>query len=154
MMIRQSSLTQFGDSLTRFMNEAGSHDEDVKFSLDYMHSVYKKKKVLTLISPDNGAIALLTHDSPDLPFGLLVTASNIVPGDSRCWEVPIYDLGVKQKQKFAQWLIDIFKAVSYLDTDIQFMEKMNVLIKDALEQGLAFVSQGTFCQFEHKEYDI
>lgn len=155
MQIRQSSLMQFGDSLVRFMAEAGAQDEDVKYSLDYMHSTYKKKKVSTLISPDTGGIVLLTHEDPDSPFGLIITACTVLPNNTpQAWCVDMYDLGVKQKQKLAQWLVDVFKVVSYLDSETQFIEKMNVLTKDALEQGLTFVSQGTFCRFEHKEYDI
>jgi hypothetical protein len=154
MLIRRSSLIQFGDILMRVMNEAAGHDEEVKYSLDYMHSTYKKKKVLTLISPETGGIALLTHNEPTAPFGLLITGCTVVPSDTAAWCADIPPLGIQQKQKFAQWLIEVFKMISYLDTEIQFTEKMNILIKDALEQGLSFVSQGTFCQFEHKEYDI
>jgi hypothetical protein len=156
MQIRQSTLTQFGDSLVRFMRTAGETDPDVKCSLDYMHSSYQGKKALTLMSPETGGMVLITHEGPLANFGLVVTAARIMPGDSQCWKGTILeeDLGIRGKQSLALWLINVFKHLSYLDTEEQFTGKMAQLQKDAVDLDLKSIVGGTLTTFHYKQYDI
>jgi hypothetical protein len=158
MQIRQSSLTQFGDSLVRNMRSAGENDSDVKCSLDYMHSVYDGKKVLTLISPETGGMVLITHDGPYEPFRLIITAARIVPGDTRAWMATLLenDLGIRGKQNLALWLINVFKTLSFLDTEVQFAEKMTLLQReDAVDLDLKSAVGGSLSfTFHHQKYQI
>lgn len=157
MQIRQSALNQFGDFMVRAMRTAGESDPDVKCSLEYMHSTYRNKKVLTLVSPETGGMVLFTQDAPCTPFGLIITSNTVLPGDTKCWTTYLQeeDLGIRGKQTLAQWLVDVFKQLSYLDTDVQFIEKMNALQKeDAVDLQLKSITGGTLDTFYHKQFDI
>lgn len=153
MQIRQSSLIKFGNNLVRNMITVSETDEEMKYSLDYMHSQYKGKKVLTLISPETGAMALLGHEDPEAPFTLLLTANRVVPGDTLCWKAELPTLGIRQTQEFAQWLIDAFKVINWMDTDEQFQAKLEQLFEDAQKLDLKFSTQH-YETFEHRLYDI
>lgn len=156
MQIRQSALTQFGDSLVRFMVEAGRHDEGVKFSLDYMHSVYRDSKCLTLISPETGGQTLIRHESPLHNFEIMVTCARLISSrQDPAWYATVpAEFGIKQKEKLAHWLLGVFKVVNYLDEGSQFTEKMTALVNYGLDQGLAMVRSGTFCEFDSYQYKI
>lgn len=153
MQIRRSSLIQFGDILVRNMIAAGEQDQDMKYSLDYMHSRYGGKKVLTLISPETGGMVLLGHEEPLAPFTITITANRVKPGDMRCWWAELPQMGIRQSQQFAQWLVDVFKVLSYLDTDDQFEEKFNQLFEDSKVLDLTFSAQ-KYKTFQHQLYDI
>lgn len=153
MQIRQSSLIKFGNILVRNMVTAGEQDQDMKYSLDYMHSRYQGKKVLTLISPETGGMVLLGHADPYAPFTLIVAANRVVPGDMLCWKAELPALGVRQTEQFAQWLIDVFKVLNWMDTEEQFRTKLDQLIEDA--QTLAFkFTDYEYETFEQRLYDI
>ena len=153
MQIRQSSLIKFGDILVRNMIAAGEQDQDVKCSLDYMHSRYDGKKVLTLISPETGGMVVIGHADPYAPFTLTLLASRIVPGDTLAWKAELPPLGIRQTQQLAQWLVDAFKVLSFLDTDEQFQTKINQLFEDAKTLDVKF-SAWQLVTFEHHLYDI
>lgn len=153
MQIRQSSLIKFGNILVRNMIAAGEQDPDMKYSLDYMHSRYKGKKVLTLISPETGGMVLLGHDDPYAPFTLLITANRVVPGDTECWKTELQEMGIRQSQQFAQWLIDTFKVLSWMDTNEQFEAKLNQLFEDARTLEFKF-GRYQYETFEQRLYDI
>jgi hypothetical protein len=157
MQIRQSSLTQFGDSLVRFMLDVGSHDEDVKFSLDYLHSVYENRKCLTLISPDTGGHVLVRQESPIHPFNLLITCARIAPLPADpCWyvDIPKEKASIRTKQQLALWMWEVFKSLSFRDSSLEFTEKIDVLIKQGTESGLDFLQFGTYHVFDHYQYQI
>jgi hypothetical protein len=153
MQIRQSSLIKFGNILVRNMIAAGEQDPDMKYSLDYMHSRYKGKKVLTLISPETGGMVLLGQDDPNAPFTLLITASRVVPADATCWKTELQEMGIRQSQQFAQWLIDTFKVLSWMDTNEQFEAKLNQLFEDAKALDFKF-GRYQYETFEQRLYDI
>jgi hypothetical protein len=157
MLIRQSSLTQFGDSLVRFMSEAGSKDEEVKYTLEYMHSVYNGQKVLTLISAETGGMVLFgpTAQQGPGPTCVMIHAARLIPSDQDFyWFVVLPSLGIQQKQKFAQWLVDVFKSISFMDTKDQFEAKVAQLVKDGAEQGLTFLTGGGWNLFNHQQFQI
>lgn len=153
MQIRQSSLIQFGNVLVRNMIAAGEQDQDMKYSLDYMPSTYERKKVLTLISPETGGMVLLGHDEPRAPFTIMITANRVVPGDTLCWHAELPQMGIRQSQSFAQWLVGVFKMLSWMDTDDQFKDKMNQLFEDSKPLEIEFTAW-RFKTFQHQLFDI
>lgn len=153
MQIRQSSLIKFTNILVRTMVTAGEQDADMKYTLDYMHSRYKGKKVLTLISPETGGMVLLGQDDPTGPFTLLITASRVVPTDATCWKTELQEMGIRQSQQFAQWLIDTFKVLSWMDTNEQFEAKLNQLFEDAKALDFKF-GRYQYETFEQRLFDI
>jgi hypothetical protein len=153
MQIRQSSLIQFGNILVRNMVAAGEQDQDMKYSLDYMHSRYDSKKVLTLISPETGGMVLLGHEEPHAPFTITITANRVVPGDTLCWWAELPQMGIRQSQRFAQWLVGVFKMLSWMDTDDQFKDKINQLFEDCKPLEIQFAAR-QFKTFQHQLFDI
>jgi hypothetical protein len=153
MQIRQSSLIQFGNILVRNMIAAGEQDQDMKYSLDYMHSRYDREKVLTLISPETGGMVLLGQEGPNAPFTLTITANRVVPGDTQCWHAQLLPVGIRRSQQLAQWLVDVFKVLSWMDTDEQFLEKINQLYEESKMLDLQFHGQH-YKTFHHQLFDI